>query len=99
MLGKILLHNICISLLCKIIINSRLFCLVRNMFNNIFSNSRLSNTCFFKKIINFVLAYRLQKPDMGNVGGCRHFRKRLLTLFLDDSKSGKFQLESRMMQQ
>ena len=27
---------------------------------------------------------------MGNVGGCRHFRKRLLTLFLDNLKSGKF---------
>ena len=39
MLGKILLHNICISLLCKIIINSRFFCLVRNMFNNISSSS------------------------------------------------------------
>lgn len=24
-------------------------------------------------IINFAYAYRLQKPDMGNVGGCRHF--------------------------
>ena len=23
-------------------------------------------------IINFADAYRLQKPDMGNVGGCRH---------------------------
>lgn len=41
-------------------------------------------------IINFADAYRLQKPDMGNVGGCRHFRKRLLTLLLDGSKSGKF---------
>ena len=29
---------------------------------------------------------------MGNVGGCRYFRKRLLTLFLDGSKSGKFQI-------
>ena len=33
-------------------------------------------------LCNFVFAYRLQKPDMGNVGGCRLFRKRLLTLFL-----------------
>ena len=27
---------------------------------------------------------------MGNVGGCRHFRKRLLTLLLDDSKLRNF---------
>ena len=37
-------------------------------------------------IINFAIAYRLQKPDMGNVGGCRHFGKRLLTLLLDTQK-------------
>ena len=41
-------------------------------------------------IINFADAYRLQKPDMGNVGGCRHFGKRLLTLLLDTQKSGQF---------
>ncbi len=37
-------------------------------------------------IINFADAYRSQKPDMGNVGGCRHFGKRLLTLLLDTQK-------------
>ena len=42
-------------------------------------------------IINFAIAYRSQKPDMGNVGGCRHFEKRLLTLLLDDSKLRNFQ--------
>ena len=41
-------------------------------------------------IINFADAYRLQKPDMGNVGGCRHFGKRLLTLFLDTQKLRNF---------
>ena len=41
-------------------------------------------------IINFADAYRLQKPDMGNVGGCRHFGKRLLTLLLETQKSGQF---------
>ena len=41
-------------------------------------------------IINFADAYRLQKPDMGNVGGCRHFGKRLLTLLLDTQKLRNF---------
>ena len=51
-------------------------------------------------IINFADAYRSQKPDMGNVGGCRHFiRKRLLTLFLDTQKLRNFQNWSRMQQQ
>ena len=36
-------------------------------------------------IIKFAIAYRLQKPDMGYVGGCRHYSKRLFTLFLNDS--------------
>ena len=49
-------------------------------------------------IINFAIAYRLQKPDMGNVGGCRHFRKRLLTLFLDTQELRNFQNWSRMKQ-
>ena len=41
-------------------------------------------------IINFADAYRLQKPDMGNVGGYRHFGKRLLTLLLDTQKLRNF---------
>ena len=41
-------------------------------------------------IINFADAYRLQKPDMGNVGGYRHNKKRLLTLFLDDMELRNF---------
>ena len=47
----------------------------------------------------FAFTYRLLNLAKGNVSVCVFIiEKRLLTLFLGFSKSGKFQLESRMKQ-
>ena len=43
-----------------------------------------------KIIANFALAYRLPKSDMGTRAGCRHNKKRILSLILDLSESRKF---------
>lgn len=53
----------------------------------------------FSKIM-YICSRRPQyrSPVGVRVAGCGHFRKRLLTLFLDSSKSGKFQSSSRMQQ-
>ena len=46
----------------------------------------------------FAFAYRLQNPIWVMWEGANFIEKHLLTLFLGFSKSGKFQLESRMKQ-
>ena len=47
-------------------------------------------------IINFADAYRLQKPDMGNVGGCRHnIESVYLRSFLALQKLRNFQNHSQ----
>ena len=47
--------------------------------------------CIIGFLTNFAIAYRLQKPDMGHVGGQADIIiKRLLTLLLDGLKSCKF---------
>ena len=44
----------------------------------------------------FANTYHSQKPQWVLWVGVFYIEKRLLTLLLDDSKSGKFHLESRM---
>ena len=64
--------------------------------------------CMWKFVVIFADADRIAEPGQGQCGwGCiyrlaawhaKTYEKRYSTLFLDSSKSGKFQSSSRMMQ-